>query len=216
MKCLPLGDPDTQSVAKLRFQPRFAMGLATFDLCCDQAGNDDKGYFSKMEKLKPLAHNSLSTPNAARCAWSKRILRALCNPHKAEDKKQGSPLSLGCLPGSCTEPLPPWPPPGQDSNEKSQENKAHIFPCEAGRPLLAKQWPCWGSKELGPSSGQRLSPSLIRMTTCSPLLSQMSPLRPTRPCRPHLPAPPPKHTQQSAWTWAIALPLGPMSLCTCA
>lgn len=36
------------------------------------------------------------------------------------------------------------------------------------RPVLGKQWPCWDQRELGPDGGQKLSPSWIRMTTCSP------------------------------------------------
>lgn len=59
-------------------------------------------------------------------------------------------------------------PPGQDLDTKSQENKDHIFPYEAERPALGKQWPCWDQRELGLDWGQKLSPSLIRMTASSP------------------------------------------------
>lgn len=79
-------------------------------------------------------------------------------------------------------------PPAQDLDKKSQENKDHIFRCEAERPALGKQWPCWDQRELGPDWGQKLSPSLIGMTTCSPFakvwgaaLMRAGPLRPTPP-----------------------------------
>ena len=110
-------------------------------------------------------------------------------------------------------------PPRQDLDTKSQENKDHIFPYEAERPALGKQWPCWDQRELGLDWGQKLSPSLIRMTTSSPppvtkvwrweeqrVRMRVDPSGPTPPSSrtPQLPAPP--HPAQLLERSLTALP----------
>lgn len=98
----------------------------------------------------------------------------LCATHarrEAEERRQGRPLSLSCQGRDPPrEPLPSLSPPGQDWDKKSQKNKDHIFPCEAERPVLGRQWPCWDQTQLGPDWGQKLSPSSRALL----LLSQRS------------------------------------------
>lgn len=116
-----------QLVVELRFEPRLPLSLAVSDLFYSQAGNTvDKGNLSKIKKWNVSAHNSFPTPNTACSVLSKRILRALCNPRKAEGQRQGLPLSLCCL-----RLAPPWSPsrpvPTQAILGEKSQNKARIF-----------------------------------------------------------------------------------------
>lgn len=171
--------------------------------------------FFKIKKLKVFAHNSLSTPNPAWFVLSKRILRALCSPRKAEERVQGLALSPSCQRlDPHMEPLPACPHQGRTWIKSLRRTKTTFSPVKQ-RALLGKQWPCCGSKELGLCWGQKLSPSLIRLTTCSSLLLQRSPESP-----PHLPSltsqllSPPPHSRAPGMQANCSSPSEPHSL-TC-
>lgn len=119
------------------------------------------------------------------------MLRALSNPRKAQGGGQQTGAALVFQlqgTGSSQEAPPSLSPPGQDWDRKSQENKAHIFPCEAERPVLGKQWPRWDQRELGPDWGQKLSPSWTALLL---LLQRLQRAHPTFPpdSTPNFPTP---------------------------